>query len=52
VEKCSEERLNSLEMARAKAEVSQVDMEQQFGDLKLEVNRINRFIECENMGDP
>jgi hypothetical protein len=51
-EKCSEERLISLEMARAKAEVSQVDMEQQFGDLKLEVNRINRFIECENMGDP
>jgi hypothetical protein len=38
-------------MAHAEAEASWVDMEQQFGDLKLEVNRINRFFERENMGE-
>jgi hypothetical protein len=52
VEQCSEERLVSLEMARAEAESSRVDLEKQFGDLKLEVNRINRFFERETMGDP
>jgi hypothetical protein len=48
-EQRSEECLILLEMARVEAESIRVDLEKQFEDLKLEVNR---FFEHENMGDP
>jgi hypothetical protein len=51
VEQHAEERLISLEMARKEVESGYADLEKQFGDLKLEVNRINRFLECENMNN-
>jgi hypothetical protein len=47
VEQQNEERLVSLEMARSEEEADRVDFEQRVDDLKLEVRRINRFLECE-----
>jgi hypothetical protein len=48
-EQCSEERFISLEMFHAETESERAEMDKQFGGLKLEVNRINRFLERENM---
>jgi hypothetical protein len=45
----SEERFISLEMARTEVETERVDMDKQFTSLKLEVGRINRFLERENL---
>jgi hypothetical protein len=44
-----EEWLISLEMARAEVEADRVAMDKQFGDLKLEVDHLNLFLERENM---
>jgi hypothetical protein len=52
VEQKSEECLISLEMARTEIEQGWVEFEKQFGDLHLEVNRLNRFLELENMENP
>jgi hypothetical protein len=52
IEQLSEERLISLEMSRTEAAAERVDMEKPLGDLKLEVGRINRFLERESMANP
>jgi hypothetical protein len=52
VEQKYEECLISLEMARTEIEQGWVEFEKQFGDLHLEVNRLNRFLELENMENP
>jgi hypothetical protein len=41
----------SLEMARTEADVERVEMDRQLEGLKLEVGRINRFLECETMAN-
>jgi hypothetical protein len=49
VDQRAEERFISLEMARAEAE--RVATEKQVGDLMLEVSRLNRFMEQENLAN-
>jgi hypothetical protein len=49
VEHRSEECFISLEMARTEAESSHVTLEKEFDGLKLEVNRLNGFLERENL---
>jgi hypothetical protein len=49
VDQRTEERFISLEMARAEADAERATMDKQFGDLCLEVNRLNCFIEREAM---
>jgi SMC interacting uncharacterized protein involved in chromosome segregation len=44
-----EEHFISLEMARTEVEMERADMDKQFTGLKLEVGRINRFLERENL---
>jgi hypothetical protein len=39
-------------MAQTEAETGRVEMEKQFDGLKLEVHRINRFLEHENLVNP
>jgi hypothetical protein len=48
-EQRAEERLISLEMARSEVEQGHAAMEKQFDGLRLEVHRMNRFFERENM---
>jgi hypothetical protein len=52
VEQKAEERYISLELFRTESEMGRATLESQFRDLKLEVNRLNRFMEHENLGDP
>jgi hypothetical protein len=47
----AEERFVSLEMARSEVEQSQAELGKQFVGLKLEVNRLNRFLERENISN-
>jgi hypothetical protein len=49
VKQRTEERLVSLEMARTKTETGHANLSKQFDSLKLEVNRLNRFIERETL---
>jgi hypothetical protein len=51
-EQCAKERLISLEMACIDAETGHADMAKQVDGLKLEVNRINHFLECESLANP
>jgi hypothetical protein len=48
-EQRNKEQLISLEMARTKSESGRVDMEKRVDGLKLEVHRLNLFLECENL---
>jgi hypothetical protein len=45
----SEEHFVSLEMFRTEAKAERAEMEKQFGGLKLEVGRLNHFMERENL---
>jgi hypothetical protein len=47
----AEERLVSLEMSRTEMEAGRAELEKQVDGLKLEVNRVNRFFECETMAN-
>lgn len=49
VEQRTEERLISLEMGQAELEAGRASIEKKYDDVKLEVNRINRFLEREFM---
>jgi hypothetical protein len=51
-EQRAEEGFVSLEMARFEVEQGQEELGKQFDGLKLEVNRLNRFLERENMSNP
>jgi hypothetical protein len=45
------ERFIALEMSRIELESNHTDMEKQFDGPKLEVHRINRFLERENLAN-
>jgi hypothetical protein len=47
-----EEQFVSLEMARSEVEQGQAELRKQLDGLKLEVNRLNWFLERENMSNP
>jgi hypothetical protein len=49
VEQKAEERLVSLEMSRTEAELGRAELEKQFDGLRLEVGRLNCFMERESM---
>jgi hypothetical protein len=52
VEQKIEERLVSLKMVRTKVETWRADLEKQFDGLRLEVGRLNRFMESKSMAHP
>jgi hypothetical protein len=51
IEQKTEERLVSLEMARTEVEMGRADLEKQFDGLRLELGRLNRFMERESLAN-